>query len=140
MRIKLRAPIANGSRPSQAVAQQMAQAVVADMIAGIRAGRQLDNTPLRPNKEATRVRKMAAGRKPLSLIDEQHRFITASSYMISTRPGGFTIRLRPDVADIAGHLYDLGYNGFVGLGPRVIKRLMALWKAELVRLLGGNRG
>ena len=67
--IKLRAPIANGAKQSQAVAQQMAQAVVADMIAGIRAGRQIDNTPLKANAASTRVKKMAAGRKPLSLID-----------------------------------------------------------------------
>ena len=125
------------------VSQQFLQAagriVVDDVIAGIKAQRQLDNAPLKPNAKSTKEAKRRAGMPPLSLIAEGQHLINRATYAIRTTARTMQVRLTGKWDRIAGYLFKLGYRGWMGLGPRAGGKIMKLYKEEMLRLLTGKK-
>ena len=138
MRVELKAN-PNNLKVSQQFLKQAGTLIVDDMIAGIKAQRQLDNSALKENAPSTRLAKIKHGMPPLSLIAEGHRLITRSTYIIKTTAKKLTINLSAQWEKIAGYLVRKGYKGFFGLSPRASGKIMKMYKIEMIKKLTGKK-
>lgn len=92
---------------------------------------------LKKNATSTRLRKADAGRRQMSLVDEEHRFVKGkrqSWKILKYLPkgkgivvGGATAELRK----LVGYVTKLGYVGWLGLAPDGVAAVRALMRKEV---------
>ena len=94
--------------------------------ANITSQQRADGSPIKKNEPSTVSRKELAGREPLSLIDEEHRFIHADSFSATATDSNVTIEPRSDeLKDLNLQVQQKDYTGWFGIN------------AEARRLIGG---
>lgn len=129
----------NNLKVSKQFMDQVGMIMVDDMINGIKAQKQLDNVPLKKNATSTIKAKKDKGIPPLSLIAEGHHLVTRSTYLVRTTVNKASVTLAGVWSKIVGYLYNKGYTGFWGIGPRAGGKIMKLYKAEMIRLITGKK-
>jgi hypothetical protein len=65
---------------SDADKTRLGKLVLGDVLNNIKEQKQADGSRLEPNKPGTIARKQAEGKRPLSLVDEEHRFVKPANW------------------------------------------------------------
>jgi hypothetical protein len=70
---------------------KIAKVILGDVLNNIKQQKQADGSPLRRNRPSTTRRKEAEGKPPLSLVDEEHRFVKPANWDCSWNDKNLTI-------------------------------------------------
>lgn len=112
--------------------------VEVSILRNIKSQTQGDGSPIKSNKQSTRDRKASLGRRLLSLVDEQHRFVKGrmrSWRHKATRNSVVVEPATPELAEISGHVQRMGYTGWFSAsreGARLIRETVRKRLTEIV--------
>ena len=113
---------------------KIAKVILGDVLNNIKQQKQADGTPLKRNRPGTTSRKQAEGKPPLSLVDEEHRFVKPGNWIASW--GDKTLTVEPGAVGGPPTLKELvedvqirGYTGWFGVTREAVAAVQILLKS-----------
>lgn len=122
-----------------------AQVAIGSIIENILTQRQADGTRIKANAPATRARKRKQGKRLLSLIDEQHRFVRtgrASWTLKRYLPQGAGIVIGPateELRQLVWWVWQAGYRGYIGLSKKGRAAIRALIRKSIQDMINRRK-
>lgn len=103
--------------------EQFCKVIEGSILDNIQKQKQANGQQLKKNARSTQIRKRLAGRRPLSLVDEKHRFVKGNKQSWATEVvnGGKSILVRPATGELKSlmlSVQQMGYVGWFGVSER----------------------
>lgn len=108
--------------------EQMGKAAVGSFVENVEAQREPGGGAIKSNAPSTRARKRREGKPPMSLVDQQKRFVRAAGYIVTPIKNG--VRITPKAQDIARALVAKGYH-WMGISKDLQAAIRALLRAHI---------
>ena len=113
---------------------KIAKVILGDVLNNIKQQKQADGSPIKRNRTSTSARKQAEGKPPLSLVDEEHRFVKPGNW-IAGWTGDKTLTIEPGMVGGPPTLRDLvtsvqmsGYTGWFAVTIEAVGAVQVLLK------------
>lgn len=118
----------------------VAKIIEGSILDNLRKQQQADGSALKKNARTTLLRKQALGRRLLSLVDKEHRFVkgNAASWKPLKFLGGKGVEVGPATGELKRlsiFVQKKGYTGWMGLNKEALSALKALARKEIKRIL-----